>query len=115
MGEQEPGVESSGFDVAKMLALSNLLVQFGLVFLRRPLASGPTLSRDVKKCRPRQSVPGRVAGGHFRRAQLLQFAHGCNTNRVAVRGDILAERIHSVFSVPLVPFERAIRTAGRTE
>jgi len=58
-------------------------------------------------------APGRVAGGHFRRAQRSQFAHGCAPTGERLRGDLLVERNSFRFSVPLVPSERANRSAGK--
>src|SRR5271157_760223 len=58
-------------------------------------------------------APGRVASGHFRRAQPCQFAHGCAPTGERLRGDFLVERNSFRFSVPLVPFERANRSAGK--
>src|SRR5208283_5577462 len=58
-------------------------------------------------------APGRVAGGHFRRVQPSRFAHGCAPTGEHLRGDFLVERNSFRFSVPLVPFERANRSAGK--
>jgi len=58
-------------------------------------------------------APGRVGGGHFRRAQPSQFAHGCAPTDKRHQGDFLVERNSFRFSVPLVPFERANRSAGK--
>ena len=73
--------------------LSNLLVRFGLVFLRRPLASGPTLSRDVKKCLALASWCARTGGRRpFSEGELPQFAHGCTPTGEGLRGYFLVER-----------------------
>jgi len=58
-------------------------------------------------------APGRVAGGHLRRAQPSQVAHGCAPTRERLRGDFLVERNSFRFSVALVPFEQANRSAGK--
>ncbi len=58
-------------------------------------------------------APGRVAGGHFRRAQPSQAAHGCAPTGERLRGDFLVERNSFRFSVALVPFEQANRSAGK--
>ena len=42
-----------------------------------------------------------------------QFAHGCAPTDKRLRGDFLVERNSFRFSVPLVPFERANRSAGK--
>src|SRR5208337_4900580 len=52
-------------------------------------------------------------GGHFRRAQASQFARGCAPTGERLRGCFLVERNSFRFSVPLVPFERANRSAGK--
>src|SRR5208337_3965577 len=43
-------------------------------------------------------APGRVAGGHFRRAQASQFAHGCAPTGERLRGYFLVERNSFRFS-----------------
>src|SRR5208337_2160065 len=58
-------------------------------------------------------APGRVAGGHFRRAQPSQFAHGCAPTGERLRGYFFVGRNSFRFSVPLVPFQRANRSAGK--
>ena len=58
-------------------------------------------------------APGRVAGGNLRRAQPSQVAHGCAPTRERLRGDFLVERNSFRFSVALVPFEQANRSAGK--
>ena len=58
-------------------------------------------------------APGRVAGGHLRRAQPSQVAHGCAPTGARLRGDFLVERNSFRFSVALVPFEQANRSAGK--
>ncbi len=58
-------------------------------------------------------APGRVAGGHFRRAEPSQYAHGCPPTGERLRGCFLVERNSFRFSVSLVPFERANRSAGK--
>ena len=58
-------------------------------------------------------APGRVAGGHLRRAQPSQVAHGCAPTGERLRGDFLVERNSFRFSVALVPFEQANRSAGK--
>ena len=68
------------------------------------------------------SCAGRVAGGHFRRAQPSQFAHGCAPTGERLGGDFMVERNSfrsplsshpPSFSVALVPFEQANRSAGK--
>src|SRR5208282_1022320 len=73
----------------------------------------PTDERLPFRGRSPVGAPGRVAGGHFRRAQPSQFAHGCAPTGERLRGYFFVGRNSFRFSVPLVPFQRANRSAGK--